>query len=253
MLTCAIALCSLVVAPTQAPTAKQLIEKMLLRYHGAQTLTGTVKLTVSTSAGSASMETAMQYERPSKLYLLQQKTSANPDPDQPARWLVTSDGKMFSYQIPNDRYHTAPGLRLVEPVENPRVKVKHDIASIYAASSKSIGDRSMPLDIAIAAPDDLRYRRAQWATYVVNGEKEIAGKKAYLVGGDFRQYAGAPVSGRYQMAITDTGDILQYGEETNISVGEGAQAQTIKVSSQWDVNLNVNGKVDPALFKVIVR
>lgn len=236
-----------------SPSAKGLIEKMMSRYYAAQTLTGKIKLTVSTKAGSASLETEVQYERPSKLYLRQQKNVASPDPSQPSKWLVTSDGKTFSYDVPNERYEASPGLRLVEPVSNVRVKTVHTIASIYAAASKSIGDRSMPLDMAISNRDDLVYRRAQWATYQIRGTKEISGRQANLIGGDFRPYAGAEVIGKYQMAITNEGDLLQYVEETNVAVGEGANSQIVRVTSQWDVDLKVGGAVSPALFKVVIR
>jgi hypothetical protein len=244
---------SIVAAPNGQLDAKQLIEKMLVRYHGAKTLVGTIDLTVSTQAGSASLKSTLQYERPAKLYLLQEKLVANPDPEQPARWLITSDGTKFSYGVPNDRFHAAPGLRLIEPVENARVKTKHDLGSIYAASSKSIGDRSMPLDIAIAARTDLVYRRAQWATYSVLGKKELDGKSVSVIGGDFRQYAGAPVTGKFEMAVTNEGDLVQYLEKTNVMVGEGAGARSVEVISRWDVDLRVGAMVNPALFNVVIR
>jgi len=244
---------SVVVAPIPQQDAKQLIEKMLVRYHGAKTVVGTINLTVSTQAGSASLRSTLQYERPARLYLLQEKSVGNPDPEQPSRWLITSDGAKFSYNVPNDRFHAAPGLRLIEPVENVRVKTKHDLGSIYAASSKSIGDRSMPLDIAIAARTDLVYRRAQWATYSMIGQREVNGKSANIIGGDFRQYAGAPVTGKYEMAITGDGDLLLYQEKTNVMVGEGAGARTVEVVSRWDVDLRVGATVNPSLFNVVVR
>jgi len=238
---------------SKSPAAKVLIEKMMNRYYSAQTLTGTIKLTVSTEAGSASLDTVLQYERPAKLYIRQQKNVANPDPGQPSKWLVTSDGTTFSYDIPNHKYESAPGLRLAEPVSNPRVKTVHTVATIYSAASKSIGDRSMPLDIAISGRDDLLYRRAQWLTFKVIGNKEVAGRPVSLVGGDYRPYAGAEAIGKYQMAITPEGDLLQYVEETNVAVGEGGNVQTVRITSQWDVNLVVGGKVDPGLFKVVLR
>jgi hypothetical protein len=42
-------------------------------------------------------------------------------------------------------------------------------------------------------------------------------------------------------------------EETNVAVGEGGNVQTVRITSQWDVNLVVGGKVDPSLFKVVLR
>src|SRR5690349_22569 len=93
MLTHALSLIVVTLTP-QGDSAKELIQKMLARYHAAQTLTGTIKLTVKTEAGAASMDTWIQYERPSKLYIRQKKNSANPDPEAPSSWLITSDGKI---------------------------------------------------------------------------------------------------------------------------------------------------------------
>ncbi|MBC8063287.1 MAG: hypothetical protein H7Y17_00530, partial [Chlorobia bacterium] len=166
----------------------------------------------------------------------------------------TSDGNKFSYQIENSSYHRAPGLRLTEPVANPRVGVTHTLASIYAASSKSIGDRSTPLDIAISAPGDLVYRAGQWGKgYGKEGKKEINGKSAFLVGGEFRPYAGAEATGRYHMAITEGGELLEYIEVIKVAVGDGPNPQIVEVTSRWDVNLIINGKVDPSLFRVVSR
>jgi hypothetical protein len=111
----------------------------------------------------------------------------------------------------------------------------------------------MPLDMAISNRDDLVYRRAQWATYRIIGTKTLSGRQARLVGGDFRPYSGADVIGKYQMAITDEGDLLQYVEESHVAVGEGAGAQTVRITSQWEVDLKVGAVVDPTLFKVVIR
>lgn len=251
MLTQFIALLSVCTCPNQdAPTAKVLIEKMLARYHAAKTLTGQVKLTVSAEGGSATLNTTIQYERPNKLYLFQQKSSGTPDAESPSKWLVTSDGRIFSYNVPNEKFLAAPGVRLVEPVSNPRAKIEHTIATIYGAAGKSLGDRSTPLDIAIGGRGDLVYRIGQWATREVIGTKEIGGKTVYLVGGQYRPYAGSEVIGKYQMALTPDGDLLQYVDEQVVGV-EGRNP--VKVHSQWDVQFTVDGKVDPALFKVITR
>ena len=111
----------------------------------------------------------------------------------------------------------------------------------------------MPLDIAIAGRTDLVYRRAQWVNYAATGSREFNGKQATIITGDFRQYAGAPTSGKYQMAITAEGDLVQYIEQMTVAVEQGDNPRTMRITSQWDVSLVPNGKVDPSLFKVITR
>lgn len=238
----------------QEQTAPGLISKMLARYHDAKTLVGTIRLTVSAQNQSVTMDTAVQFELPSKLYIKQQKNVANPNPEQLSSWLVTSDGKNFTYDAPvvnTSLGHTNRGTRLGESVYNRNYNITNDVRSIYVAAGQSLGDRSMPLDIAIGRREDLVYRRNQWVNYTLGGTKEIGGKTAYLVTGDYRDYAGAPSSGVYQMAITADGDLLQYVEKTKIAL-DSQGAQTVTLTNQWDVNLIVNGKVDPALFKVVI-
>src|SRR4051812_2027201 len=93
----------------QANAASQLVSKMLKYYSGAQSITGTITYTASDGAGSAQLITVLQYEKPSKLYIKQYKGG----PHQ-MMWLVTSDGKYFSYNAPDN----LPGSneRLVETV-----------------------------------------------------------------------------------------------------------------------------------------
>jgi hypothetical protein len=55
------------------------------------------------------------------------------------------------------------------------------------------------------------------------------------------------------MAITSEGELLEYAEIMNVATTQGQGANFVKVLSTWDVNLKVNGTVDPALFKVIVK
>jgi len=253
MLTNVLALTLSLAAPHQeAPTAKQLVEKMLVRYNSATTVAGTIHLTVAAGNNSASMDTALQFERPAKLYISQHKNVANPDPDQPNRWLVTSDGKSFSYDAPfdeNSLLHTAAGTRLKEDIYNKRNGITSDIGSIYLAAGKSLGDRSMPLDIAISRLDDLKFRRNQWVPpYNVISQKEIRGKTAYIVQGDYRDYAGVQPTGIFQMAITADGDLLQYVQKQKLQI----DGHAIELTSQWDVDLKVNGPVDATLFKVVI-
>jgi len=256
MLTSAIAILALGgghLSPQQ-PEAKDLLAKMMARYHDAKTLVGKIHLTVSAQNQSVSMDTVVQFELPSKVYIKQQKNVANPDPDQPNTWLVTSDGRNFTYDAPivaNSLGHTTRGTRLGESVFNATYNITNDVRSIYLAAGKSLGDRSMPLDVAIGRKEDLVYRRNQWVDYNVTGQKEVNGKTAYIVSGNYRDYASAPSTGVYQIVLTAEGDILQYVEKTKIAL-DSQGSQVVTLTNQWDVDLTVNGKVDPLLFKVVI-
>lgn len=241
---------SIASAHAQAPTSKELIEKMLNRYYAANTLTGKVRLTVAAQGATASLDTEVQFEKPSKLYIHQQKNVADPDPSRPTSWLVTSDGVKYTYDAPiltNGLGASRSGTRLKEDVLDPRTGTKNDVKMIYAVARPTLGDFSMPLDIALAHPANLRYRRGQWIDHAVTGTKEIRGKTAYIVSGKYRINQGEPESGRYQMAITADGDLLQYVESIVVGVG----SKNVEIISQWDVDFTINGPVNPALFKVV--
>jgi hypothetical protein len=233
-------------AHAQAPTSKALIEKMLGRYYTANSLVGKVRLTVAAENATATLDTELQYEKPAKVYIHQQKNVADPDPTRPTSWLVTSDGVKFTYDAPN-LTNGQKRTRLREDVLDPRTGKPNDVKMIYAVVRPTLGDFSMPLDIAFAHPANLNYRRGQWINHSVTGTTEIRGKMAYLVAGAYRISQGEPESGKYQMAITADGDLLQYVERIVV----GVNGKNVEIVSQWDVDLTVNGTVNAALFKLI--
>jgi len=70
---------------------------------------------------------------------------------------------------------------------------------------------------------------------------------AHVIGGDWRQYADAPVSGKYQVVITNDGELVRYVRKETVAGPPGVAP--IDVTTIWDVDLKLNGKVDPSYFK----
>jgi outer membrane lipoprotein-sorting protein len=127
-----------------------LISKMFAKYHSATRIRGTVVTTVKYGDSTLTITSTLQIERPSKVYLLQVSPLAAD-----RRYLVTSDGVLFSYDKPISRVDeelNAKG-RLVEPVDGPLGKLS--AADIYRAATESIAERSLPLDVAFAHSADL--------------------------------------------------------------------------------------------------
>lgn len=246
---------TLMIAAAMLPQgdAAALVGKMLARYDGAKTLTGTIRFTQTANNVSIVIDTAIQYEKPSKLFIRQERRSS-----EPRIFLVTSDGQHFSYDLPEDRV-AAQGERLIEPVK--QLGRDLDIRQIYAAASRSLGDRSAPLDIAIARTEDLRFIRNQWATVDFAPSQPDTGLR--VVTGNWRLNATAPASGQYEMWITEEGELKRYQQseiiqpETTVLDEKfrprplGLNAGPIQIVSIWDVNLQVDGKPDNALFKVV--
>lgn len=234
-----IALCLLAQAQPSAgePSAAQLVSKMLARYAGAETLSGTIRLTQTAQGASLQIETQVQYRRAQRqLFIRQVRSGASP-----RTWLVVCDGRMFAYDTPVD-FDDKPGKRLYERVDaGPSLNL--DFGGVYAATSGSLGDRSAPLDLAVGRLEDLKFRRAQWATLAYGPD---APNGVRVVRGDWREYGNAPPSGQYEMWITPAGDLVRYVQNESVTVPEARQ--TITISSTWTVSLEAGAKVDPAVF-----
>lgn len=229
------------------PTAGDIISKMLARYSGVDTLTGEIKQVIegrySSGAVSEETDTQIQYEKPSKLYIRQQRFG-NRDPHV---WLVTSDGARFSYDFPKGpNFHPGVSNRLVEIVNG------NDVAHIYGACVDSIGDRSAALGIAVSWGDELKRIVAQWATHTL---KDDDGKK-YRIEGEYRGSPVGPVSGTYYMLISHEGDLLEIGTRQLVAVPQAGIAtdpgNSVVYTETWTVRLSPNAKPDEKLFTVVL-
>ncbi len=72
-----------------------LISKAFARYDAAQTVSGTIRLIQEAKGISVQIDTELQYERPSKIYLRQVKGGSDPQQS-----LLVSDGIKFSFDKP---------------------------------------------------------------------------------------------------------------------------------------------------------
>lgn len=265
MMTAAIALLALVAQDQKPPPrASEIVSKMLSHYSGAQSITGTIKLRQGANGQMArgSMDTEIQFERPSKLYIKQVQNTADwgtitvLDPrgrpreaprTSPPTWLVTSDGVLFSYDTADD----SPGnrQRLLEKVM-PRPSEVLDVRGIYTAVARSLGDRSVPLEIAIGRTDDLRHFTRQLVTLEYAGRTKLGEEDVNVVRGQWRDVdMSERVAGKYEIFVTDQGDFRKYAIYQTVQPSKGSQP--IDVVSVWDIALTVNGKPDPDLFRVV--
>lgn len=251
MITVAIAFALLRSAPAaDVPTGGQVITNLFARYSNLNSLTGTIKLTVSAKAptGSATevINTVLQYEKPNKLYLRQERSAPHAKV-----WLVTSDGTKFSYTYPEGYARHAVTDRLVEPCG------QLDVAHIYAATSLSIGDRSAALGIAISWMDELRRISAEWTTYDLAGEVTYNGAQAWKVTGTYRENPLGGVTGNYYLVVSKQGDFLEYGTQQQIATPTGPttsdSSHPTLLTQTWAAQLTPNGKPDPDLFTLALK
>lgn len=221
----------------QEPSPAKLLSEMFAKYASAKTVSGTITLTQGTERETGQIVTELAYERPAKLFIRQVRAT------QSRRvWLVTSDGKYFSYGKPDPTV----GGRLVEPVSNEKRTL--DLGGIYAAASASLGDRSAPLDIAISRREDLAAVRAQLATLDYVGTKDLGGETVHVIEGKWREYGEAPATGKFTICIGPNSDLRVYAVTEPMSIG-GA---VLNVLSRWDVNLKVGADIGANVFKVVL-
>jgi hypothetical protein len=249
-------------APAQesASAPAKLVSKMLRYYFEAQSLTGTIMYTATDGTGQVQVQTVLQFEKPSRIYLRQNKGGKTPQ-----QWLLVSDGKHFAYdppaQLQNDLTGSAP--RLVEPVwqvvdKGPTGQImgNYSVRQIYAVEAPGLADRSIPLDVAIGRPEDLQHDNLQWMTVTADGQDSINGAPVTKITGKWREYGNQVTDvnyapGQYWMYIANDGKLIRYVVERSIprDPQHPSFTDTYKLRETWDVDLALNGKPDPNLFK----
>jgi hypothetical protein len=114
---------------------------------------------------------------------------------------------------------------------------------------KSIGDRSIPLDLAFSRTEDLKYIRAQLATYKFERDEQVGGVDCHLISGDWRDYGKAPVTGKFNIWITEDGQLKRFARKEHVAVAD--QQVEGDIISVWEVNLTKDSGIDPNLFKIV--
>lgn len=234
-------LCGMMLLTPQAEAPSALVSRMIAYYYDARTVAGSIVLTQRTDKNQIQIVTKLQFEKPNNFYLHQRLNAAYGQRD----WLVTSDGNSFTYDPPRG----VEGTRLMESCWQNGVMFTH--RNIYQAVVDSIGDRSCPLDLIIGRKEDLEFRRLQWATLDRLGETKIGDLDVTVIGGKYRDYGRAPVSGTYEMHIDASGQLRRYVERETVAVKVNRQDVIQQVESVWDVSIVKDGPVDQSLFKVV--
>lgn len=224
------------------PKPAELISKMLARYAEAKSLTGKIEYSQTAGQTSVKGQTELQYLRPDKLYVQQVFNSWRGK----ETYRIVSDGKRFVYNLPERLREPGHYDELTERVQQQGRNL--EVRDMYGIGASGLFDKSVPLDIAIGRIDDLKIFRAQLATVNYLGQEKIDGQEAFLIGGEWKQYAEAAVSGSYKMAITDGGDLLAYSIKETVAQADAKLPPTDVVTS-WKVMLTVNGNPDERLFK----
>lgn len=229
-------------AQTSKPTvsANTLISKAMSRYYDAKSLRGTIQLVQEAKGVSVGILTQIQFDQPGTIYLHQEQGGS-----QPAQFTLISDGKTFSYDRPGQ---SLGPRRFVEDVTQHGYS--QTFREMYAASVRSILDRSPALDFVIARREDLQAVRERIGAREVSGTVQIAeGKTAYVVSCNWHDIPGEDATGKIQFYIGAEGDLYRIVRTQRYRVAD-KMAETLVITSTWNLDIAVNAPTNAALYKV---
>jgi hypothetical protein len=252
LITFVAALLTLHAAPQEAPqdTAVQVVEKALAHYAGANTIVGTVAMKQTAKGITVKSETQLAFEKPSKILLRQVYNGFEPIPNSAdvkptvIRKLLVSDGKIFSFDLPDGVIGRA---RSTEKVTQKAYT--QTIQDLYETERISLVDKNPMIDVAIGRSQDLRRLLDQWATMKLYGTVKINEQDVTALTGNFRETADSPVSGSFEAYFSKQYDLVRYVLKQKFTVPNHPD-QIVEVLSIWDSSLKVNAPVDASAFVV---
>jgi hypothetical protein len=229
------------VAPQPKVSASQIMSKMFAHYADAKSAVGTVKMAQTADGVTVHTNTDLQFERPNLIFLHQAR-----DGSRARQWFLTSDGREFSYDRPEDQVYGPD--RFVEYVTQHNVTLT--ISEYLLASMKSMGDINPMLESAIASREWLKRLTGQWASLTYRGRSTVNGQEVDWISGKFRETAFAKASGEFEAFITDSGDFVRYVLHQQVTF-KRLRKEPINITTIWDADIKLNVKTDPSLYKVL--
>jgi hypothetical protein len=236
------------------------ISAMLGNYYNAPVIVGKIVKTQTTKEYpdiKAVITTELQLDRKNhRLYLMQDMKRVNAADNR--KWIVTANGKVVTYDRPNGAERLDSKKRLAE---NQVFEGKQlNIGDVYALSSKSLGDRSLPLDVIIGRIEDLRYVKGQLATIDKTRTETLSGESYTVVNGKWRDYETAPVTGYYEMWIDEKNNLKRFIHQETIGAREQPKkekGETITTSpwvgsatviTTWELDVKTDAPLNEKLF-----
>jgi len=227
------------------PTAASVVSKMFAYYAGAHSMMGTIRMTQAAAGHQMTLDTTLAYSAPNKLLIKHVRNSTDP-----ATWVVTSDGKIFTYDPPNPRrFSTEKALgRYMEAVAP-----KEDFRDMYRGASLSLGEKDLPEDLAIAGKKELAEIRDTIADLQYDSLQKLNGEDVHVLTGGWRADLNTPPSATFQMFVTDDGQLRRYARR-EIFAAQTPSGQSIppqEILTVWDVKLQKDAGVEDGLFTVV--
>jgi len=251
-----LAIAAVAQAPTAAqtgPTAASLITKMFAHYAGSKSVAGTVRMVQTAMNQSLEIDSTLAYERPSLFYLSQKQSDGKRPPTE-----IVSDGIEVAYSIRPRIETTTQKVRESVHPKGLKELITPDFYHLISLGPNL--DKCLPLNVAVASIDDLRYVRAQLLSFTLGNLESVNGANAYRIDGNWTQDPTHPAEGMFSMWINDAGDLVRFSTKMSFKVGADwlikhklpatAYPNGVSVDTVWDVNLKVDVPVNHEVFKL---
>jgi outer membrane lipoprotein-sorting protein len=221
------------------------ISKVFLKYYNAKSLSGTIVQETTDGKGVVKITTRVNYERPSKVSILQDYKGGNG-----LMLSLVGDGVKFAYDPPRTaRIPAKPRERLIELVRIDRtgtnVSFIHGVGEMYHAAHVSLMPSTL-LDLAVAYKEHLNDFKINVRTIALQGLVDVGGQKAYYITGQWQPYHGSAQTGTYEIWVSLDFDLLRFRLVEQYSDGR----TSVKATTTETANLKVNVPVDQTLFVV---
>ena len=227
---------------------------MFARYAGSKSVFGTIKMVQTAMNKSLEVDTTLAFERPSLFYLLQHQAD-DKFPDE----AIISDGIQVAYSKTPTAFSSVP--RIIESV-HPKGEPELTTTDFYKfiAVGQPLGKKTLPLNVAVGAKNDLMYTKYQLLTFTLSGKETVDGRDAYRIDGDWADEPTHPKEGTFSMWSTPDGDLVQFANKMSFAVPAAYLKQQrlplsafpngIVVDTVWSVSLTVDQPVNHNLFQL---
>lgn len=231
-------------ATTLIPGPAQVLSEAMEHYYGAGNISGTIATTLSQGNVTQKIQTQIQFSSPDRLYFDQTPLS-----DPAARIRAISNGDHFVYPSPEEfDARQAKRKYLVETVFQPNGGLM-TIQTMYSIFSKSVVDRSIPLEIAIGRDKDLLVISQLLSNFTDGGTRTYNEEDVTVVLCDVQHNIGSDFKLKGAFFINEKRDIRFFKVFGQM---KDAAKRNVEFNAEWVVNLKVNDKksIKPELYNL---
>lgn len=228
------------------PTAKEVFQEMLTRYHAAKSVSGTVVFEQAATSGSGEkrvvITTRLAVSKPKKFFIEQSRSPR--DDVMPNSFAAVSDGKKLGYTVPKGLLPGDPP-KLYEAVPD-----YSGVSEGMDAFASLLLDRSFPIAVAFYNEYEMRLLTQEVASLTLLEDRTVGEQQAWVIKGDyirFRRTANRPeVKIPIYFYVSKSYDLLGVVYEEGLMDG-GVQ---YNITSRWTVRLQRDVEIPESTFTV---